>query len=445
MLDAIIDSGRGARYTSSAMLAWLLLALCVGLTAALAWTLRELYRLRFNGAAQGPRMGAPPMTLGRLDELVTMLLGLHELSVADVGPAARGQVGRAVLDCACALMGSTRGSLMLFDDESGTLRIAASRGLSQEVVETTRLKPGMGVAGRAFELGQPIFIAEPEKDPRYVQWRAAPESQEPFVSIPLKIRQKPVGVLNLHQTEGTLPFGDYNLKFLTLLASEAAKSFENLNLYDNLQTFYMDLVKALARALDMKDQYTHEHGERAKKKARRIAEELGLPEQMVRYVEFAALLHDMGKIGIDDAIITKPGKLTPEEYEIMKKHPEIGFQILQPVKFMGPVAQIVLYHQEWYNGQGYPEGLKGEEIPLGSRVVAVIDAWDAMTSDRPYRRALGRDKAISELRHGAGTQFDPKVVEVFLRIEEREWSQDPTIPLPDPKLASAGYRLNAKA
>ena len=107
--------------------------------------------------------------------------------------------------------------------------------------------------------------------------------------------------------------------------------------------------------------------------------------------------------------------------EIMKKHPAIGHQILAPVKFLGPVAQMVLYHQEWYNGQGYPEGLSGEEIPLGARIVAIIDAWDAMTSDRPYRKALLREKAIAELKNGAGTQFDPRAVEAFLRIEEREW------------------------
>ena len=117
----------------------------------------------------------------------------------------------------------------------------------------------------------------------------------------------------------------------------------------------------------------------------------------------------------------------------MKKHPSLGHQILAPVKFLGPVAQIVLYHQEWYNGQGYPEGLKGEEIPLGSRIVAVIDAWDAMTSDRPYRKALGREKAVSELTKGSGTQFDPKVVEVFLGLE-KEWRKNPPqeAPMPAP-------------
>jgi HD-GYP domain-containing protein (c-di-GMP phosphodiesterase class II) len=196
----------------------------------------------------------------------------------------------------------------------------------------------------------------------------------------------------------------------------------NMDLFDSLQTFYLEMVQTLARAVDSKDAYTHEHSDRARVKARKVALEMSLPEQMVRYVEYAALLHDIGKIGIDEAILLKPGKLTPEEYEQMKKHPIIGHQILSPVKYLGPVAQMVLYHQEWYDGRGYPEGLKGEEIPLGSRIVAVLDAWDAMTSDRPYRKALGREVAVGELKKGAGTQFDPRVVDTFLRLESAEWT-----------------------
>jgi HD-GYP domain-containing protein (c-di-GMP phosphodiesterase class II) len=184
------------------------------------------------------------------------------------------------------------------------------------------------------------------------------------------------------------------------------------------------MVQTLARAVDSKDAYTKEHSDRARSKARRLAIELKLPDQMTRYIEYAALLHDIGKIGIDQSILLKPGKLTPEEYEVMKRHPIIGHQILAPVKYLGPVAQMVLYHQEWYNGRGYPEGLKGEEIPVGARMVAVIDAWDAMRSDRPYRKALAREAAVAEMRRCAGTQFDPRIVEAFLRIESADAARD---------------------
>jgi HD-GYP domain-containing protein (c-di-GMP phosphodiesterase class II) len=141
---------------------------------------------------------------------------------------------------------------------------------------------------------------------------------------------------------------------------------------------------------------------------------------MIRHIEYAALMHDIGKIGIDENILHKPGKLTDEEREIIKKHPAIGNRIIAPVAFLSPVAPMVLYHQEWFNGQGYPEGLAGEEIPLGARIVAVIDAYDAITSDRPYRKALSKEIAIEELNKGAGVQFDPKVVKAFLSILSEE-------------------------
>jgi HD-GYP domain-containing protein (c-di-GMP phosphodiesterase class II) len=413
------------------MLAWLPWLLFAAALAGLSLALARLYALEAGGLSR--RQAADRDSLARLERLLARLLNLHELGVSDIGAAAREQVCRAVVDYACELMGSERGSLMIFDEPSQSLRIAAAHGLPEAML-TTSLKPGEGVAGRVFETGKAIFIADPENDPRYVQYVANTESKEPIIALPIKVRDKMAGVLTIHRSSGTIPFTDLNVQFLTLLSAEAAKALENLDLHDGLRDFYLQLVEALSRAMDMKDSYTHDHGERARRKARRIAEEMGLPEQMVRYVEYAALMHDIGKIGIDDAIITKPGKLTPEEYEIMKKHPAIGHQILAPVKHLGLVSQIVLHHQEWYDGRGYPEGLKGEEIPLGSRIVAVIDAWDAMTSDRPYRKALGRDRAISELKKGAGTQFDAKVVEVFLRLEA-EWNKEPDVPLPPQKVS----------
>ncbi|HOW88747.1 MAG TPA: HD-GYP domain-containing protein, partial [Elusimicrobiales bacterium] len=189
----------------------------------------------------------------------------------------------------------------------------------------------------------------------------------------------------------------------------------------SIENYYLEMVQTLARVIDAKDAYTGDHAGRARKKAHALAEELHMPEQMTKYVEYAALLHDIGKIGIDGSILSKPGRLTDAEYAEIKKHPAIGYQILSPIHFLGPVAQMVLYHQEWYNGMGYPEGLKGEEIPLGARIVATIDAWDAMMSDRPYRKALSREIGISELTKGAGKQFDPQVVEAFLKLESREW------------------------
>lgn len=401
-------------------ISWLLAVVCAGLTAALAWSLSRLYESEVR--AEAPAAAELPEGWQKLDELLSMLLSLQEKGVSHSGTVSREDFGRAVLQSACQLMKCSRGSVMLYDEAAGTLKIVAAKGPGPAQSQTLFLKPGEGVAGKAFQSAQAIFVPDPQKDPRYVKGVAG--DSQPFISLPLLVKSKPIGVLNLHADGSPEPFNDYAVKFLNILAGEAAVMLHNLDLFDRLETFYLEMVKTLARAVDSKDAYTHEHSDRASLRARRLAAEMQLPDQMARYIEYAALLHDIGKIGIDESILLKPGKLTPEEYEQMKKHPVIGHQILAPVKFLGPVAQMVLYHQEWYDGRGYPEGLKGEEIPLGARMVAVIDAWDAMTSDRPYRKALGREIAIGELRKGAGTQFDPKVVEAFLKLEAEDHARD---------------------
>jgi hypothetical protein len=400
---------------------WVLALFCAILTAALAWALRKIY-LREEAEPIGAAANLPE-GWQKLDELLTMLLSLQEKGVSHSGAVSREEFGMAVLESSCALMGVGRGSVMLFDEAAGRLKTVAVKQPSA-VASGLSFKPGEGVAGKAYQTGQAIYVNHPLKDPRYV--KGQPGDTEPFLSIPLLVKAKPIGVLNLHSEGNPPPFNDYNLKFLNILAGEAAVMLHNIDLFDRLEVFYLEMVKTLARAVDSKDQYTHEHSDRASMRARRLAAEMQLPDQMARYIEYAALLHDIGKIGIDEAILLKPGKLTPEEYEQMKKHPVIGHQILAPVKFLGPVAQMVLYHQEWFDGRGYPEGLKGEAIPLGARMVAVIDAWDAMTSDRPYRKALGREIAIDQLRKGSGTQFDPKVVEAFLKLEAQDHAADPT-------------------
>ncbi|MBI4375769.1 MAG: GAF domain-containing protein [Elusimicrobia bacterium] len=399
---------------------WLLVLLCLALTAALGWALSGLYGRRLQSDAV-PAPGRFAEGWEKLDQLLSMLISLQDHGVSHPGGLSREEFSSAVLDSACRLMRCSRGSIMVWDETQGVLRILAAQGPWKGKEQKLFFKPGEGVAGRAFQTGQPVLVKEPLRDSRYVQ--GEPPDAEPFISIPLLVKSKPIGVLNLHETGEHEPFSDYNVKFLNILAGEAAGILHNLDLFERLETFYLEMVKTLARVVDSKDHYTHEHSDRASTRARRLAAELQLPSHMTRYIEYAALLHDIGKIGIDEAILLKPGKLTSEEYEQMKKHPIIGHQILAPVQFLGPVAQMVLYHQEWYDGRGYPEGLKGEQIPLGARVVAVIDAWDAMTSDRPYRKALGRDIAIAELKKGAGTQFDPKIVSAFLKIEKDEWDK----------------------
>jgi putative nucleotidyltransferase with HDIG domain len=192
--------------------------------------------------------------------------------------------------------------------------------------------------------------------------------------------------------------------------------------HQQLRTAYVQTIRALAEAVDAKDAYTRGHSERVGVYASKIAREMNFAKDFIERVYIAGLLHDVGKIGVRDAVITKPSRLTPEEYEEIKKHPEIGAKILEPVDFLKDVAACVRHHHEWYDGsnRGYPERLSGDQIPLPSRIILVADTVEAMTSDRPYRKALSLEAVVSEIHRFTGSQFDPKVSDAFVRLIERE-------------------------
>jgi putative nucleotidyltransferase with HDIG domain len=189
-----------------------------------------------------------------------------------------------------------------------------------------------------------------------------------------------------------------------------------------LRTAYLSTVRALSEAVDAKDPYTRGHSERVGVYASRIAQELGCKRPFIERIYLAGLLHDIGKIGVPDAIIGKPDRLTSAEYELMKRHPEIGARILEPVAFLADIVPCVRHHHEWYDGSplGYPERLASSAIPYPSRIILVADTVEAMTSDRPYRRALPLEQVVEEIQRFRGTQFDPTAADAFLRIIERE-------------------------
>ncbi|MDR3306611.1 MAG: HD domain-containing protein [Endomicrobium sp.] len=237
-----------------------------------------------------------------------------------------------------------------------------------------------------------------------------------FIAVPLKVKNKLLGVLIVVALPNGKIFDTGDLNFITIFADQTATILDNLELYHNLYDFYFEIVKTLARTIDAKDHYTFSHSDRAGQYAKLIAEKLNLLSEVVRQIEFAALMRDIGKVGIAGHILNKVGVLTEDEKEVLKMHPIIGYNIIAPLVFLSSVAPIVFYRQEWYNGKGYPEGLSRKEIPLGARIISVIDAYDAMTSDRPYRKALGKEYAISELEKGMNAQFDPKVAKAFIDI-----------------------------
>jgi response regulator RpfG family c-di-GMP phosphodiesterase len=208
----------------------------------------------------------------------------------------------------------------------------------------------------------------------------------------------------------------------TLEAKVEERTQEVQQKHQELRLAYVSTVKTLSEAIEAKDPYTRGHSERVGVYASRLARELQHRSRFIERIYLAGLLHDVGKIGIPDSIITKPGRLTAEEYEQIKSHPEIGARIIEPVSFLADIAPCVRHHHEWYDGsdRGYPDCLSGEAIPLPSRIILVADTVEAMTSDRPYRAGVPMGRVIDEIRMFSGTQFDPVVADAFLRIIERE-------------------------
>lgn len=195
-------------------------------------------------------------------------------------------------------------------------------------------------------------------------------------------------------------------------------SQENVRLYQNLEASYVGILAALAATVEAKDSYTKGHSERVAKYAALIGWDMGLREAELEILANAAILHDIGKIGVSDQILQKKGRLTGKEWETLKIHPLIGKKIVTPVEILKDVVPIVYYHHERYDGTGYPEGLEGKEIPLGARILAVADAFEAMGSERVYRHAFPSEEIVVKFKEGSGTQFDPEVVRVFLAITE---------------------------
>jgi putative nucleotidyltransferase with HDIG domain len=246
-----------------------------------------------------------------------------------------------------------------------------------------------------------------------------------LLSVQLKTHDSLLGVINLGRNETKPSFADEDRNFLMTMASQAAAYIENRLLIDNLRESYIATVRALAEAIDAKDHYTRGHSTRVAKYAVAIARELKLPESDIEGVETAAYLHDVGKIGISDQILLKPGKLTLDEMETVRGHPKIGAKILSPINFPWEIVPIVFQHHERYSGGGYPNKLAYDDIHIGARILIVADSYEAMTSERPYRAALSEQTAMEELKKGSGTQFDPLVVEAFLRLLEKGISLEP--------------------
>jgi putative nucleotidyltransferase with HDIG domain len=263
----------------------------------------------------------------------------------------------------------------------------------------------------------PLLINDLASDKTFA-WMG--EHAKQLLAVPLQRQEQVLGCLFALNKE-TGDFDSVDSKLLNSIANESAIYLENAMLFDDVHGLMMGLLHSLTSAVDAKDAYTCGHSERVALLSRHLSQEIGLSEHQVERVYMAGLLHDVGKIGVPEAVLQKPGKLTVEEFEQMKKHPEIGARILQDIKQIKDIIPGVMYHHERFDGKGYPSGLAGETIPIMGRILCLADCFDAMTSNRTYRKALPLEVALIEIRRCSGTQFDPRLAEAFLKIGTEEF------------------------
>lgn len=261
-----------------------------------------------------------------------------------------------------------------------------------------------------------VTISDPRLSPFIPEEKIDETGTKAIVLVPIHTRERILGIIVLFYGRERDELEQDDLHLVTAVAGQAAVALENASLYEDLEMSYFSTVKALARAIEVKDPYTYGHSEKVTEYSLAIARRMGVSEWELKNIKYAAALHDIGKIGIARKILDKPGTLNEEEFVHIKTHPQLGDSIIEPVAFLQEPREIILHHHERYDGKGYPDGLKEEEIPLGARILAVADSFEAMMSDRPYRKALPLEEAMKELEINAGTQFDPRVVEAFLLV-----------------------------
>jgi putative nucleotidyltransferase with HDIG domain len=362
---------------------------------------------------------------GALEHQLKRLAALRTIDMAITASHDLRVTLHILLEQVTVRLGVDAADVLLLNPHSQTLDYAAGHGFATPTLQHTRLRLGAGYAGRAAQERRLISIPDLAKGAGDLV-RAPLLSEEAFVAyyaVPLIAKGQVTGVLEIFHRAPLTPSKDW-LDFLDALAGQAAIAIDNASLFADLQRSNADLALAYdttlegwSRALDLRDKETEGHSRRVTEMTLHLARAMGVPEPDLVHIRRGALLHDIGKMGIPDAILLKPGPLTNEEKAIMRRHPVYAYELLSPIDYLRPALDIPYCHHEKWDGTGYPRRLRGEHIPLAARIFAVADVWDALRSGRPYRSAWTGGRARQYIRQQAGKHFDPQVVEVFLRMQ----------------------------
>jgi putative nucleotidyltransferase with HDIG domain len=329
------------------------------------------------------------------------------------------------LDQVSSQLGADAAAVFLFNPQTQMVEFAAGRGFRTGVLDHAAMLLGTGYAGTAALERRTLQIStlEETSSSPYREGLLVDEEIQSGVVIPLIAKGEVQGVLEVYHRSEFKPGGEW-LDFFVSLAGQAAIAIDNARLFDHLQRSNQQLtlaynatIEGWSRALDLRDHETEGHTRRVAEMTINLATAMGVfSQEELMQIRRGALLHDIGKMGVPDSILLKPGELTREEEDLMRKHPEYAFQLLSPILYLRRALDIPYSHHENWDGNGYPQGLKGEQIPLAARIFSVVDVWDALTSNRPYRPAWPEEKVLNYIRERSGTQFDPQVVDFFLQF-----------------------------
>lgn len=307
-------------------------------------------------------------------------------------------------------------SIWEVDEERGDLFFRTVRGLGAGKIRNRRLALGEGIAGNVALTGKAEIVNNAQSDPRFRAYGDKVFLPEAILTVPLVSRARVIGVLQLLSSSNRPGFTPDDQRRMELFAGLLAPAIENARLYARQKCQFFGIVTALAEAIDKRDPYTGNHVRRVVAYSLLLGTEMGLNDSQLEELRLAATLHDVGKISVPDVILQKPSALDTAEFEVMKRHTIDGATIVSRLHDLHPLAAVVRSHHEHIDGSGYPDGLAGDEIPIGVRIVAIADAYDAMTTSRPYREAQPPLQAAEEICRTSGTQFCPKVVEVFQHL-----------------------------
>jgi putative nucleotidyltransferase with HDIG domain len=345
--------------------------------------------------------------------LFSKLVALHEVTKVLATTHRIHDLNGRFLDFSIKMARADRGALLFFD---GASKLFLARSYPASLEKRSWEHPSFLAATRWVTRNEEPVVIErgtkmiPEGVPQ------PPDDVHSYIVFPLKTPKRTLGVLNLVRDGTSVAFSNVDLEIINVLASQASISIENTRLYQSLQDNYLKTIRGFALAVEAKDKYTHGHSENVMKYTVVLAQHLGLSNAEIERIKYAGLLHDIGKIGVGEAILNKPGKLSPGEFDEIKKHPELGARIISDVPFLKSLVPMVRHHHEYFDGNGYPEGIAQEDIPYGARILSVADAYEAMTSNRPYRKSMPSEVALQIVSKERGRQFDPSIVDAFLDV-----------------------------